>query len=74
MAEYIVQIDHPELCVEYGGTNYADRLERIVRCKDCGDDTTQDGVKLNHRRYCILQDRIVEPDGFCAWGERRQDA
>lgn len=47
--------------------------ERIVRCRDCGADTTPDGVRLNYRRYCILQDRIVEPNGFCAWGEVRDD-
>lgn len=51
-----------------------EQVERIVRCKECGDDTTPDGVKLKYQRYCILQDRIVESGGFCAWGERRQDA
>ena len=38
--------------------------ERIVRCKDCErwpDD-------------CDWNNDEEEPDGFCAWGERRGDA
>lgn len=53
------------------------RRERVVRCRDCGRAYRRGGGGV----YCsrVLQwgsnDRPVplpvEPNGFCAWGERR---
>lgn len=49
--------------------NKQNAKEEIVRCKDCSLC-----VEKGYRLYC---DRDaggfpeVEPDGFCAWGERR---
>ena len=47
--------------------------EEIVRCRDC--------KHLMSNNRCNLQDDYnefhwldVEPDGFCAWGERKVDA
>lgn len=43
--------------------------EHIVRCRDC-----KMLVKRGRRFYCDLNAGgfpEVEPDGFCAWGERR---
>ena len=76
MAEYIVEIDHPELCVEYGGTNFTDRLERIVRCKDCKNfDRSNSLLHMNGR--CFSErffDSPVKPDGFCAWPSPKEAA
>lgn len=54
--------------------------EEIVRCRDCKHFTTRgthvfDDGKTNEC-YCefIRAYRLqITPDGFCAWGERRDD-
>ena len=65
MSEYIVKTD------KYDYAIFLPYLkEEIVRCRDC--------VHLMSNNRCNLQDDYnefhwldVEPDGFCAWGERR---
>ena len=42
--------------------------EEIVRCMDC-KHYTEDEAEYYH--YCSSWCEQVEPDGFCAWGERR---
>jgi len=53
----------------------AEFIGAIVRCRDC---------KFCHKNYCekrisptVSPSEIywipVEPDGFCKWGERRED-
>lgn len=42
--------------------------EEIVRCRDCRH-YTEDEDEYYH--YCGSWCEQVEPDGFCAWGERR---
>ena len=42
--------------------------EQIVRCKDCVEYNTE----LYRHISCELLGRYVEPDGFCAWGVRRE--
>ena len=44
-----------------------DKLPEIVRCRDCK------WFKHNSFPRCDLRMQAVEvePDGFCAWGERR---
>lgn len=45
--------------------------ERIVRCKDCANYRTNDGCA----DVCVIvfgDEFNVEPDGFCAWGERKE--
>ena len=58
-------------CLVMGERAYARTLEepreRVVRCRDCA--RWRDGV-------CgLLEDfnRVTGPDGFCAWGETRED-
>lgn len=47
--------------------------ERIVRCKDCKFGV--DGGEYCAEDCADSWDwRCVEPDGFCAWGERKADA
>lgn len=44
----------------------AETREYIVRCRDCR-------FSLAHGNGCMRNQDIydVEPDGFCAWGERK---
>lgn len=42
---------------------------QVVRCKDCREYNTE----LYKHISCELLGRYVEPDGFCAWGERRSE-
>jgi len=42
--------------------------EEIVRCRDC-KHYTEDEMEYYH--FCGSWCEQVEPDGFCAWGERR---
>ena len=41
--------------------------EEIVRCRDCKEYNPE----LYQHISCELFVRYVEPDGFCAWGERK---
>lgn len=43
--------------------------ERIVRCRDCYYFTDSPAWPDAHE--CDYINRGVEPDGYCAWGERR---
>lgn len=46
----------------------------VVRCKDCkycSVDRHADGNVPNY--VCIEMDCGVEADGFCSWGERKDD-
>lgn len=40
----------------------------VVRCRDCRH-YTEDEMEYYH--YCNSWCGQVKPDGFCAWGERR---
>ena len=44
-----------------------DQNQPIVRCRDCLEYNTE----LYRHISCELLGRYVEPDGFCSWGERR---
>ena len=43
-------------------------FERVVRCRDCKHYTDDE---LEYYHFCGEWCEQVEPDGFCAWGERR---
>lgn len=47
--------------------------EEIVRCGDCRHyDQNDDPSEVYPDRYlCDLMANFLHPDGFCAWGERR---
>ena len=53
----------------------SERRERVVRCRNCKnyrpaeDDEHEDGCAL---AYAYLFE--TSPDGFCAWGEPREEA
>ena len=67
MSEYIVNL-HGELgmalAVACAGAGFA--REKIVRCGDC--------EKFDDKwAFCNSFCEAVEPDGFCAWGVRKDD-
>ena len=45
-----------------------DKLPEIVRCRDCAHYTDDE---MEYYHYCGNWCEQVEPDGFCAWAERR---
>ena len=54
---------------------------KVVRCRDCARFVPQGAYRLNggvvNKDTCdVIRGFVVQidPDGFCAWGERRVDA
>ena len=80
MTEFIISSDQLERLIEAVEHNTGREINQvvidgvraleIVRCRDC-KRWTADDCEWNR----FLDDpEIDEPDGFCAWGERRGDA
>ena len=49
--------------------------EEIVRCRDCAYICNREyanGLEYHTCSYFDSEHAEVEPDGFCAWGERRE--
>ena len=72
MSEYIFEgVILPEGSVK--GEGVLVKREEIVRCRDCVNankvETRFSGAQYACTRF---EDYTVEPDGFCAWAERRQ--
>ena len=69
MDEYIVELSYDPV---YDCIDSQDIVkEPIVRCRDC-----KLCVVKGYRLYCDLNAGgfpEVESDGFCAWGERREE-
>lgn len=75
MSEYIVGGAVPNHTVRvederevYWHMTHLPVREEIVRCRDC-KHYIEDEAEYYH--YCGSWCEQVEPDGFCAWGERR---
>lgn len=75
MAEYVVKGAEPNETVLHGRTpngyeewSWLPVRERIVRCRDCKH---YEPNTYSHFT-CELLTFHVEPDGFCAWGERKE--
>ena len=51
-------------------------LVNVVRCKDCDFyDHWDTSEPYREKHVCGYWDYLeIEPDGYCAWGERRDDA
>ena len=43
------------------------RLESVVRCRDCAYC-----MAYMAGTYCDYMAHAIEPDGFCAWAERKE--
>lgn len=71
MSEYIV--DLAEGCIVI---KVLDTKEEIVRCEDCKHYDHLPKPFRGHSDYCLLHKNVgmlgVTPNGFCAWGERRE--
>lgn len=52
---------------------HARKREEIVRCRDCRyyDQNDEPSEVYPDRYLCDLMANFLHPDGFCAWGERR---
>ena len=68
MTEYIVEV---EAGIEVD-TVFVKDLQEVVRCRDCEHyDTEWTSEAHPGRHWCYVFCHYTEPDGFCAWGERR---
>ena len=66
MSEYIYDTSRVETQPEQGFTG-----ETVVRCRDCKHFNGW-ACEQSECSYCGELTHRVEPDGFCAWGERRE--
>lgn len=68
MSEYIIEI--PDYVPPFDPAVRAVSLgEEVVRCRDCKHFATN-----IHGSYCKKSiSTTSDPNGFCAWGERRAD-
>lgn len=73
-AEYVVEDPiFIEATTESGETmRYPTAVrERVVRCRDCAHSEPCPLVGTEKLVCNFLDEMLVNPDGFCAWGERR---
>lgn len=74
MSEYIITVD--EVKADFEGNIPISAKQEVVRCRDCKHYNDQEPggeigtCNLGLEELDLLS--IVEPDGFCAWAERRQ--
>lgn len=77
MSEYIVSFDGsenlaPALALAVASAGLKPLHEEIVRCRDCRFyDERHRECSMLECQECWYKLHDVEPDGFCAWGERR---
>lgn len=85
MAEYVVKGAEPNETVLHGRTpngyeswQWLPVRERIVRCRDCKHYSEHEWILVTDvSDVCHFWGGgpvKVNPDGFCAWGVRREDA
>ena len=64
MAEYVVEYKND------GPYKKCEKKEHVVRCRDCRRSFEERGDL-----WCRgIVGPSIEPDGFCAWGERRGES
>jgi len=68
-ADYIMRVSK----TPKDGIYAYEELQELVRCRDCKRYRPKEGQMFSCRfEYKdFTQWRSAEPDGFCAWGERR---
>lgn len=66
MSEYIIDWDE-NLVIDTFSKNSL--RGKIVRCRDC--EYYIDSLIFYNPFCSLMNDRDTEPDGFCAWGERK---
>ena len=83
MTEYVFEID--ESRADAMGSMPCKRREEIVRCRDCKYAMEHRSKSILGTELVTLtcsgpiqgaysEGADVEPEGFCAWGEPREDA
>ena len=75
MTEYIIDMGRSSYESQSGllSADVSQLHEEIVRCRDCVSYITNDDGYGGNYCTCAYFDcdyAEVEPDGFCAWGER----
>lgn len=61
-----------EYIIEYLPDTTSIEREEIVRCRDCKHFKEFEALKVEGFKCSRVSTPFeVEPDGFCAWGERR---
>ena len=81
MSEYIIKLpisDAPELFISNGKPNFktifgCEIVGEIVRCRDC-KYYCDEFKYIATVPWCDYHDNFVDLDGFCAWGEGKEDA
>ena len=69
MSEYIIDFTDANFTIEPVEHN-----GEIVRCRDCNSyEQRKDGGYCHHFSMFDRAGWPVEPNGFCAWAERRTD-
>ena len=83
MAEYIVDVGNADEEYKAYFCRMAEQLmgnpirEKIVRCRECRRFHPRESSILSCHFELdngLVQWRYAEPDGFCKWGELRDDA
>ena len=76
MSEYVIEI--PDYVLPFEPFASAAKLgEEIIRCRDCEHyyEAEEYHPQGNYNRRCCkyfgAYDDEVDPNGFCAWGKRR---
>ena len=76
MTEHVCEItqDYPGIPYEHEDFSATmERREEIVRCRDCKFSTSM-GYQCEWFHGDYLTHAQVVPEGFCAWGERREES
>ena len=78
MSEYIIKA--ADWAIDINGDTLYKGCDEIVRCRDCRHYYVAENYHPSgnyFRNCCTYFDTYndeVEPDSFCAWGERREGA
>lgn len=73
MAEYIIKA--ADWAIDHNGESLYKGCEKIVRCRDCKHYVEDPNpIDPGWPMMCADSGRdMIEPYGFCAWGERKED-
>ena len=67
MSEWVCEFHEP-------GSWAFEQKEEIVRCRDCKHyEETDTMFGFDNTCNWWAEEPTVDPDGFCAWGERREN-
>lgn len=69
------KIEFIEEYIKVGNDDYKwnDNHGELVRCKECIHFTKRFGWNAKEYTECARTEHSAKEDGFCAWGERKDD-